>query len=171
GGVLMREHRIVNAYTSGTDLHSYVASLVFKKSPEEVTKNERTAAKAGSFTLLFAGGVPGLQSSARQGGLQLSRNEAEEIIDAYMDAFPAVAAFVARIRRQVQGRQVFPLRIPRGPRRVLVRRAFDIPASQVINTLVQGTAAAGLKHALIRIKEAGIGDMVRAVVHDEIVLE
>lgn len=174
-GVLMKEHRIINAYTSGRDLHSYVASLLYRKSEDSITREERTIAKAASFTLLFAGGVPGMQTAARAGGVELSRADALQAISAFFAAFPRASKYISTMRSTVTTKKSVTLRIPSGPRRVLTKYhadpRFNVTPSRVINTLVQGTAASGLKRALSILRDQREGKYIRAVVHDEIVAE
>jgi DNA polymerase I-like protein with 3'-5' exonuclease and polymerase domains len=67
------------------------------------------------------------------------------------------------------GNYAITLRIPNGPKRSLY--GADVTASRLVNTMVQGTAASGLKHGLVECLKAGIAQYIVAVVHDEVVLD
>lgn len=168
-GIRAREMGIVNAFREGRDVHRWVASQLFSLPEEKIDKDLRTVAKAASFTLLFGGGVPSLMRTAAQGGHPISRERAKTIINEFFDQFPAANAMVQRAYDRADGPYPVILKVPHGVRRVLVPP--DKSAQRILNTLCQGTAAVGLKKGLAAMKEYGIARMVRAVVHDEVVLE
>jgi DNA polymerase I-like protein with 3'-5' exonuclease and polymerase domains len=130
-------------------------------------------AKAASFTLLFAGGVPGIMESAAKGDVALTVDEAREVRGKFFAAFPAVNSYINGTRAIVDYRQrinsALNVRVPNGPLRSLFGKSLT--ASTVVNTLVQGAAAVGLKRALGQIIANGFGQYLCAVVHDEVVLD
>lgn len=166
--LICREPSLVDAVLTG-DVHTYVASLVF--GAENVNKRRRQMAKAASFTLLFAGGVPGIIRSGAQGGEAIEVEEARVVRNSFYDAFPHVADYIQRTRNIVDARKAsntsVTVRVPGGP----VRSLFgpSLSAQTCINTLVQGLAAVGLKKGLHRIIQAGLGKYLVAVIHDETV--
>lgn len=170
-GDLFRERRLVEAVLRG-DVHRYVASLLFGVEEGEVTDEQRAVAKAASFTLLFAGGKHGL-NRALGGPNSLSDDQADRVIASFYRSFPKAWAGIESIRSQVrlckeQGRAL-RVRVPGGPVRSLYGE--KLTPSTAVNTLVQGMAAAGLKASLVKLVQAGLGEYLCAVVHDEVVLD
>lgn len=170
--ILMREKNLLDAALNG-DVHSYVGSLIYNIPIEEVTKDLRRGAKAGSFTLLFAGGRPSLIIAAREQGFEMTNEMADDAIYHFFQGLPNAYAYISRMRSLAssarQNRYSVPLQIPNGPRRSL--SGMTITASQLVNTLVQGSAASGLKTAMKLMLKAGIADKIIATVHDELVFE
>jgi DNA polymerase-1 len=170
--LLCKEPRLIDAVLNG-DVHTFVGSLVFHVPEAELDKRHRSMAKAASFTLLFAGGVPGIMESAAKGDVVLTIDEAREVRDKFFAAFPAVARYIAGTRSMVEYRQrigaALNVRVPSGPLRSVFGKSLT--ASTVINTMIQGAAACGLKRALALIVARGLGPYLCAVVHDECVLD
>jgi DNA polymerase-1 len=156
-----------------SDVHTYVASLVFGTPEDQVDKRHRKMAKAASFTLLFAGGLLGLIRSAALSGEPITAQDAERVRYGFYQAFPRVSQYLNGIRNTTAYRNDhnmgLSVRVPGGPVRFLYGETLT--PSMVVNTLVQGTAAVGLKQALTMICDAGLGEYLCAVVHDEIVLD
>lgn len=172
--VLSRETRLVEWATGGRDVHRMVGAQLFGVPEEEITKEQRSIAKAGSFTLLFAGGVPSLVASARDGGVELPRDEAQRIVRRFFRNFRHVEEYIAGVREKVdlynrRGRAL-RVEIPGGPVRSLYGPE-NLRATRVVNSMVQGAAAAGMKRAIARTRRAGIAQLVRSTVHDELILE
>lgn len=173
--VICQEQRLVDAATTG-DVHRLVASEILGVPFDEVTKDQRTMAKAGSFTLLFAGGTPSIIRLGRQYGVEISVEEARRMIRRFFQQFENVEYYIERTRATVDDKNrrghgmILNIANGWGPRRALFGER-ELRATRVVNTLVQGGAAAGLKRAFVEMRKAGIADLVRATVHDEIVLE
>lgn len=85
---LAGEDTIIEAFYSGEDFHKWTASIVFGKSIDEVTKNERQAAKTVSFGLVYGQSVGAM---AQQ--LGIPTNEAAEIRAMYFARFPKLAKY------------------------------------------------------------------------------
>lgn len=151
------------------DIHTWVASGIFQKEQSEVTKTERQLAKAATFTLLFGGSAEGLVRYALISiGHVLPKVEAERIVLGFFRTFPGLHA--ARVRAQRIGREGKPvtLTLPSGARRVLIPEWGQVKPSQILNTMVQGTAAIGLKWALIEADARGLTEYLGSTVHDEL---
>lgn len=172
--ILSGESKLVEWATGGRDVHRMVASELFAVPEDAVEKEQRSIAKAGSFTLLFAGGVPSLVATAREGGNELSRDQARGFVRRFYRQFRAVEAYIAGVRNVVdfynEKGLAYKLVIPHGPVRSL-RGPRELKATRVVNSLVQGMAAAGMKRAIARTRRAGIAHLVRSTVHDELILE
>jgi DNA polymerase-1 len=141
--------------TKGVDVHRRVASLVWGIDEEQVTPDQRAEAKIVVWTFLFAGKLP------------------DDVKAQLCTLFPSVLAKQGSVERLVRrhqntGRPII-VRPRLGPRREI--STTDLSVSRVVNTLVQGTAATGLKRALARLAKEGLGRYLVTCVHDEIVLE
>ncbi|MRU29886.1 hypothetical protein FGW84_00895, partial [Xylella fastidiosa subsp. multiplex] len=80
---------LVDAFEAGVDVHCAIAAEVFGRGIDEVSPNERRAAKAINFGLIYGMSAVGL---ARQ--LGISRGEAEDYIALYFDRFSGVRDFM-----------------------------------------------------------------------------
>jgi hypothetical protein len=79
------ETAMINAFESGTDIHKFVASMMFKVPINEVTKLHRSRAKTIGFGLLY-----GMEARALAKRLNVSQEEAQELFDQYFAAFPRI---------------------------------------------------------------------------------
>jgi len=172
---LSQDEGLVRAFESGADVHRATAAEVFgKKSLEEVSGNERRAAKAINFGLMYGMSAFGL---ARQ--LGIGRGEAQDYIALYFSRYPGVRDFMERTRQDARDKGYVET--------VFGRRLYldNIKASNqglragaeraAINAPMQGTAADIIKRAMIDIDGWLAGHRERALmilqVHDELVFE
>ena len=171
---LSGDEALVRAFESGADIHRATAAEVFGKQLDEVTPNERRAAKAINFGLMYGMGAFGL---ARQ--LGISRGEAQDYIALYFSRYPGVRDFMERTREQAReqgyvetvfGRRLY---LPYIASRNQAQRAGAERAA--INAPMQGTAADIIKRAMVDIDGwlAGQGGQALMLmqVHDELVFE
>lgn len=162
------------AFQDELDIHRATASEVFGVALDAVTSEQRRAAKAINFGLIYGMGEFGLASN-----LGITRDAAKAYIDRYFTRYPGVARYMENIRAQageqgyvetVFGRRIWlpDLRGAKGPRRAAAERA-------AINAPVQGTAADLIKMAMVAVDDwlRGEGLDARLVmqVHDELVLD
>jgi DNA polymerase-1 len=171
---LSEDAALVRAFESGADIHRATAAEVFGKRLEEVGPNERRAAKAINFGLMYGMGAFGL---ARQ--LGIARGEAQDYIALYFSRYPGVRDFMERTREQARERgyveTVFGRRLylPYIASRNQGQRAGAERAA--INAPMQGTAADIIKRAMVAIDGwlAGHRDHAKMIlqVHDELVFE
>ncbi len=166
---------LLRAFESGADIHRATAAEVFgKTSLDEVSGNERRAAKAINFGLMYGMGAFGL---ARQ--LGIARGEAQDYIALYFSRYPGVRDFMERTRQQARetgyvetvfGRRLYLENIQarnQGLRAGAERAAINAP--------MQGTAADIIKRAMISI-DGWLHDHAQKAcmvlqVHDELVFE
>lgn len=161
------------AFAAGEDIHRATASEVFGIQLLEVTADQRRAAKAINFGLIYGMGAFGLASN-----LGITRDAAQSYIDRYFARYPGVAQYMAEIKAKaheqgwvetVFGRRLaFPDIQGSGARRAGAERA-------AINAPMQGTAADLIKMAMVVIskwlKDQNLQSKVTMQVHDELVLE
>ncbi len=162
------------AFARGLDVHRATAAEVFGAELDAVTPDQRRAAKAINFGLIYGMSAFGL---GRQ--LGIPRGEAQQYVDTYFDRYPGVKRYMEetkdRAREQgyvetVYGRRLYLPDIKAS--NVNVRQYAERTA---INAPMQGTAADIIKRAMIRVQhwiadEAPDCRMIMQV-HDELVFE
>jgi len=163
-----------SAFAAGEDIHRATASEVFGVPLAEVSSEQRRAAKAINFGLIYGMGVFGLASN-----LGITRDAAQAYIDRYFARYPGVAQYMNDIKQlahaqgyveTVFGRRLhFPdINGGSGPRRQGAERA-------AINAPMQGTAADLIKKAMVAVQQWLDTEKLRSrmimQVHDELVLE
>jgi DNA polymerase-1 len=162
---LTGDRRMREAYQRGDDLHAVTAAAVLGRLNNDVRPEDRQAAKALNFGLLFGMGPLGLREHALQNyGIVLSETEARRIRARFLAAYTGLRAWH---RRQRDG--VVETRTLLGRRRLGVK-----PFTQKLNSPIQGTGADGLKAALGLLwerRDCCPSAMPVLCVHDEVVLE
>ena len=151
------------------DIHTSIASQVFGVPATAVTREQRQLAKAMSFTLLFGGGARTLMIYAKMSGANIDLAYAKHLVATFFDRFKGLAYLRARAYDMVQRGGAKVITLPTGHRRVLV--GPTLTPSRLLNTSVQGTAAAGIKFAMIECRRRGLDKYLRLQVHDELVAE
>ncbi len=171
---LAEDPGLVEAFRSGTDIHTATASRIFHVEPTDVTVAMRSRAKMVSYGLAY-----GMEAFGLAQRLGIERAEAQEILDAYFTAYPSVRAYmdnaVAEARRKGYTETLFGRRrqIPElSSSTYSVRLAGE---RQAMNAGIQGLAADIFKVALVRLDRALEDTSMRArlvlQVHDEVILE
>ena len=140
---------------NGEDLHKYYAGILFGKSPEKVTKEERQAAKAANFGFPGGLGTKTFIEFSRGYGLELTESEASRMKDVWFDAFPEMQDYL----RDSDGIIMTTTGRIRGNTTFCAEK----------NTPFQGLAADGAKLALFYLQKAGFNIVLFC--HDEIVTE
>jgi len=171
---LSEDPGLVNAFASGIDVHKATAAEVFGVPVAEVSGDQRRAAKAINFGLMYGMSAFGL---AKQ--LGIGRGEAQDYIALYFARYPGVREFMDRIRAKARedgfvetvfGRRLYLQEIQS---RNQAQRAGAERAA--INAPMQGTAADIIKRAMISVDGWIVNYSDKALlllqVHDELVLE
>jgi len=171
---LSGDEALVRAFESGADVHRATAAEVFGKPLDDVSGNERRAAKAINFGLMYGMSAFGL---AKQ--LGIARGEAQDYIGLYFSRYPGVRDFMDRTRQQARDagyvETVFGRRLALDyiHSRNAAQRAGAERAA--INAPMQGTAADIIKRAMVRVDGWLDEHRDRALmvlqVHDELVFE
>ena len=165
---------LLKAFHDGIDVHRATAGEVFATDYEKVTDDQRRAAKAINFGLMYGMSAFGL---GRQ--LDISRPEAQEYMDTYFSRYPGVRVFMEETREQAReqgyvetlfGRRLY---LPEINASNMMRRQGAERAA--INAPMQGTAADIIKIAMISVdnwlQTSKPGARLVMQVHDELVLE
>lgn len=171
---ISQDEILIDTFKQGVDIHQRTAAEIFHVPMEEVSEDLRRRAKAVNFGIIYGISDFGL---ARDTGV--SRKEARQYIDNYLDSYPGVRDYMRDIVEF--GRKNGYVET------VLKRRRYlpDLNASNrmiqanaqrmALNTPVQGSSADIIKLAMIKVdqalKEQGMQARMLLQVHDELVLE
>ncbi len=171
---LSGDEGLIEAFNSGEDLHSYVASKAFAIPIEQVTAEMRRRVKAMSYGLAY-----GLSAYGLSVQLKISTEEAKEQMEVYFTRFGGIRDYlyeaVAKARKVGYTETLF------GRRRYLPdldssnRQRREAAERMALNAPIQGTAADIIKVAMINVQKAmdatALKSRMLLQVHDELVLE
>ncbi|NYF36014.1 DNA polymerase I [Stenotrophomonas sp. JAI102] len=171
---LSEDPGLVRAFEQGVDVHRATAAEVFSRPLNEVTSNERRAAKAINFGLMYGMSAFGLARN-----LGIDRGQAQDYVALYFSRYPGVRDFMERMRQQAReqgyvetlfGRRLYLNDI--NARNQGLRAGAERAA---INAPMQGTAADIIKRAMVNVDSwlQDHGDQAKMIlqVHDELVFE
>ncbi|HEX4870909.1 MAG TPA: DNA polymerase I [Nevskiaceae bacterium] len=168
------DERLQRAFREGLDIHQATAAEVFGLALEAVGPEQRRAAKAINFGLIY-----GISAFGLARNLGIGRNEAQETIDRFFARYPGVRAFMdgtrERARRDGYVETLFGRRLylPQINARNPAQRQYA--ERTAINAPLQGTAADLIKRAMIELQAwlASAQPAIRMIlqVHDELVFE
>ncbi|MBI4718895.1 MAG: DNA polymerase I [Planctomycetes bacterium] len=169
-----KDQALCEAFRGGQDIHRAVAAQVNGVSADEVTPQQRSAAKAVNFGIIYGQSAFGL---ARSLGIPVS--EARQFIDTYFRRYPGIRAFIDRCvtdaRRTGYAETILGRRRPIEELRSRNRGQVSFGERIAVNTVVQGSAADLIKRAMIdihrEIKTGRLPARMLIQVHDELVLE
>ena len=159
-------------FVRGEDVHTATASKVFSTPPEQLDLGQRSKAKMINYGIVY-----GLSDYGLADRLGIPREEAKEIIDTYLERFPAVRAFIeGTIASATENGHVTTLWGRRRQIPELKARNWQVRTlgeRLAVNTVIQGTAADVMKLALVRVDAALRASPVRPIltVHDELLFE
>ncbi|QYR11651.1 DNA polymerase I [Prevotella sp. Rep29] len=168
---LSGDEHMIAAFREGRDIHAATAAKVYKENIENVSRDQRTKAKRANFGIIYGISVFGLSER-----LNISRDEAKQLIDGYFATFPRVHEYMEEAKQQAR---------QQGYAETLFHRRRYLPdinsgnatvrglaERNAINAPIQGTAADIIKVAMIRIFERfrreGIRSKMILQVHDEL---
>ncbi|PRI13976.1 DNA polymerase I [Mycobacterium shigaense] len=171
---LSKDEGLIEAFNTGEDLHSFVASRAFGVPIEEVTAELRRRVKAMSYGLAY-----GLSAYGLSAQLKISTEEAKEQMDQYFARFGGIRDYLHHVVEQARkdgytstvfGRRRYLPELDSSNRNV--REAAERAA---LNAPIQGSAADIIKVAMIEvdkaITEAGLTSRMLLQVHDELLFE
>ncbi len=171
---LSADESLLSAFARGLDVHRSTAAEVFGEELEQVSAEQRRAAKAINFGLIYGMSAFGLGKQ-----LNIGRNEAQQYVDTYFERYPGVKRYMEETKQRARdqgyvetvfGRRLYLPDI--NARNGNVRQYAERTA---INAPMQGTAADIIKRAMIEVQTWLIkGDQdckMIMQVHDELVFE
>ena len=168
---LSGDENMINVFREGKDLHAATAATIYKKAIDEVSRDERSKSKRANFGIIYGITMFGLAER-----LEISRDEARQLIDGFFETFPQVHDYMEQAKEQAREKGYVTTLF--GRRRYLpdIRSANGtvrgFAERNAINAPIQGTAADIIKVAMIRIynrfKNEGIRSKMILQVHDEL---
>lgn len=171
---LSDDKNMQDAFNNGIDIHSQTASEVFHTPLEEVTKLQRSEAKAVNFGIIY-----GISDYGLSQNLNIPRRRAKEYIDKYKKSYPQIKEYMDEVvklaKKQGYIETLFKRRryIPEISSRNFNVRSFGERVA--LNTPIQGTAADIIKIAMIdtynKLKQARLDANIILQIHDEIIIE
>ncbi|RPE44758.1 DNA polymerase I [Streptomyces sp. Ag109_O5-1] len=171
---LSEDEGLIEAFTSGEDLHNTVASQVFDVDRSAVDAEMRRKIKAMSYGLAY-----GLSAFGLSQQLNIDAGEARGLMDTYFERFGGVRDYLRRVVDEARATGYTATLF--GRRRYLPdlnsdnRQRREAAERMALNAPIQGTAADIVKIAMLRVdgalREADLKSRMLLQVHDEIVLE
>jgi DNA polymerase-1 len=165
---------LIEAFTSGEDLHSFVASRAYGIPIEQVDPEMRRRIKAMSYGLAYGLSAYGLSQQ-----LRITPEEAREQMHAYFERFGGIREYLDGVVDDA--RQTGYTETTLGRRRYLPdltsdnRQRREMAERMALNAPIQGSAADVIKVAMLRVEKAvadeGLRSRMLLQVHDELVLE
>ncbi|MNL20723.1 DNA polymerase I [compost metagenome] len=171
---LSKDPNMMEAFTSGHDIHRATAARVYGLELEEVTSDQRRNAKAVNFGIIYGQSAFGLSQS-----LAIPRKEAAEIIDQYFIQYAGIKKYMSEVLEFAKENGYVET--------ILKRRRYlrDINSANMtvrgfaernaINAPIQGSAADLIKIAMLgiqkEIEEKGLSGKMIMQVHDELVFD
>ncbi|MEY2597033.1 MAG: hypothetical protein RL182_116, partial [Actinomycetota bacterium] len=171
---LAEDKKLLEAFASGEDLHSTVASLVFGVKGNEVTPDMRRQIKAMSYGLAY-----GLTAFGLSQQLDITPGEASALMENYYKRFGGIRDYLATV--VIEARKVGYTETLLGRRRYLPdlqnenKFKREIAERAALNAPIQGTAADIIKLAMLRVdqamKAANLKSRLLLQIHDELLFE
>ncbi len=171
---LSEDPGLIDAMTSGSDVHRMVAAAVYGIPPEEVTHTQREFAKMVSYGLAY-----GMEAYGLSQRLGVPVEEAAAIMESYFGAFPLVKQYmdhtVAEAKIRGATRTMFGRIRPLPDLHAANYRLRQAAERQAMNAGIQGLAADIFKLALVRLDRDLEADQLTSrlvlQVHDEVIVE
>lgn len=171
---LSADESLLGAFSQGLDVHRATAAEVFGANLDQVNADQRRAAKAINFGLIYGMSAFGLGKQ-----LNIGRNEAQQYVDTYFERYPGVKRYMEetkqRARDQGYVETVFGRRLYLPDIKARNANVRQYAERTAINAPMQGTAADIIKRAMITVQGwiAENSDACKMImqVHDELVFE
>jgi DNA polymerase-1 len=168
------EPKLREAFERGEDIHRATAAEVLGKDPATLTSGERAIAKMINFGIVYGISAFGLSEN-----LDIPKEQAQAYIDAYLDRFPLVKAFIARTIAQASedgyATSLLGRRRPVPELRASNRQTRGFGERVAVNFVMQGSNADIIKVAMVaihdRLRAEGRGARLVLQVHDELLLD
>ena len=168
---LSEDPNMIEAFTSGKDIHAATAAKIYKIPIEEVTPDMRRKAKTANFGIIYGISVFGLSDR-----LNIPRSEAKELINGYFETYPHIKEYmdksiqIAREKGYVETISGRKRMLPDINSKNSIVRGYA--ERNAINAPIQGSAADIIKIAMVRIFERfeknGLKARMILQVHDEL---
>lgn len=171
---LANDKKMQEAFSNDIDIHTKTASEVFNTPIDEVTKLQRSEAKAVNFGIIY-----GISDYGLSQNLNIPRKRAKEYIENYLDTYPQIKKYMKDIVKKAKEEgfvnTIFNRRryVPEINSKNFNVRSFGERVA--LNTPIQGSAADIIKFAMINsyenLKKAKVDAKIVLQIHDEIIIE
>ena len=171
---ISKDEHMIQAFKNNEDIHKQAASKVFKTPIDEVTKEQRSNAKAVNFGIVY-----GISDFGLGEQLGISRKLAKQYIEEYLSEYAGINTFMENIIEKTKEKgyveTLFNRRryVPELSSKNYMVRQFGKRVA--MNTPIQGTAADIMKIAMInvykRLKDENLEAKIVLQVHDEMMIE
>ena len=171
---LSKDSVMIDSFKNDLDIHYKTASEVFGVPINEVTDNQRRSAKAVNFGIVY-----GISDYGLSKDLNITRNEARQYIDGYLNTYPSIKSYMEEIVNKAK-KDGFVTTILDRKRYIpeINSKNFNIRSFGeriALNTPIQGSAADIIKLAMIKVYERLKVEKVNAKlilqIHDELIVE
>lgn len=167
------DENMIRAFNSNADIHTSTASEVFNVPIEEVTKTMRSNAKAVNFGIVY-----GIGDFSLAQDLGITRAEAKQYIDAYLDRYHKVGEYMEKVVEEAEANSYVTTLLHRKRYIPEVRSSNKMVKALgkrlAMNAPIQGSAADIIKIAMVnvayKLKEKGLKSRLILQVHDELIL-
>jgi len=163
---------LISAFNNAEDIHARTAAEVYGVDINEVTSEQRRAAKTANFAVIYGVSAYGLSQQS-----ELDLTGARQFIDTYFERYPGIRDYMENTKKSAREKGYVTTLLNRrrylpeiNSRNYNVRQFAERTA---INTPIQGTAADMIKLAMVKIhrKMAGMRSKMVLQVHDELVFD
>ena len=171
---LAQAHSLIAAFHAGLDIHQLTAAKVFDLEPEQVSREQRAAAKAINFGIIYGMGARKLAKT-----IAASMAAAQDFINRYFAAYPEIKNFTEGLIQQAATRGYS--QTPCGRRRTIEGlddtnpQVYAHARNMAVNSCIQGYAADLIKLAMLRVdaalQAAQLRTMMVLQIHDELLFE
>jgi DNA polymerase I-like protein with 3'-5' exonuclease and polymerase domains len=120
-----------------------------------------------TFLLIFGGGVQRFYEYVKMSGSNISFDQASDIVYRFFTTFEGLRNIRSRAEKLAMKTGPVFIRLPNGCRRILV--GYNKKSTTILNTMVQGTAAVGIKYGILEAGRRGLDKYLGGQVHDELV--
>ena len=171
---ISNDEHMVQAFINGEDIHRQAASKVFNIPIDEVTKEQRSNAKAVNFGIVY-----GISDFGLGEQLHISRKKAKQYIDQYLEMYSGIKKFMENIVESAKEKGYVETEFKRR-RYIPELKSNNYMVRQfgqrvAMNTPIQGTAADIMKIAMINVmkelKSRNMKSKIVLQVHDEMMIE
>lgn len=170
---LSKDENMLDAFKNNIDIHTKTASEVFDTDLDKVTKLQRSNAKAVNFGIVY-----GISDYGLSQDLNISRKQAKEYIDNYLESYPNINQYMKDIIEQAKEKgyveTLFNRRryVPELQSKNFTIRSFGERIA--LNTPIQGSAADIIKVAMVkvynRLKKENLKSEIVLQIHDELII-
>lgn len=192
GAWYSQEKKMYNLFNQGLDIHTSVLSEIVKRPYDELVailsddkhpeykklKDTRVIAKSINFGIFYGAGANTIQTQARQAGLKITKQQAQDMIDKWLKSYPAVAKWITKTQQSIRKHQ--EISSPTGRTRHLLGADRNDPLGyalirQGVNFPIQTLASEVCLAALIMIEEtlklSNYDAKIVLTVHDSVLIE